>query len=643
MSKLLLILTALMMIVSSLLLILTALLVAVSSASAGTAAPDTIEDPFFGEALFNAFQGEWFDAIARLDTELAQHHGVDEPERDTLYYHINQAEFAVGDFELAYRMHLRAGRAITAVIEGNVAEPVRNEAIFRLARIYFQKDQPRNALYAVERIRGEVPPGIEDDLAFLRAQILMANGRFPEAADMLRTLRSTDSLEGFSTYNLGIALIRDGKKTEGRRYLDETGQIDSADPMTLAIKDKSNLVLGAKLLDENNFEGARQVLDRVRLSGPFSNRALLGAGWADAFQGRFERALVPWSILVERQVTDASVQEGMLALPYAYGKLNVYSKAALLYGSALEKFGAEIDTLESSIKSIREGHFLKALVREELKQDANWVVKLRNLPQAPETYYLLDLMASHDFQESLKNYLDLEELRSKMAFWQGDLDAFEQIIEQRRAYYQPRLPAIDREFRKLDAQMRLRLEQRDHIEKRLNSMLVVPRPDYLATSRERIIGEQITRLEKKLTAGGATIPGDIKARIQRLRGVLHWNIYTDYDRRFTEAHKHLRDLNQDVERLKNKYTAFVRTRQAATQSYEGYNDGIRRLRLRIREAGETVGELMARQGHMLETMAVNELTRRRERLSEFQIKARFAMADSYDRATRAQTQEKVSQ
>ena len=126
-----------------------------------------------------------------------------------------------------------------------------------------------------------------------------------------------------------------------------------------------------------------------------------------------------------------------------------------------------------------------------------------------------------------------------------------------------------------------------------------------------------------------------------MRGVLHWNIYTDYDRRFTEAYKHLRDLNLEVDRLKKQYNAFVRTRQAATQSYEGYDDVIRRQRFLIREAREKVGELMARQGHMLETMAVNELTTRRERLTEFQIKARFAMADSYDRATRAQTQERV--
>jgi hypothetical protein len=622
--------------------LLTILIISASSAAAGTSAPKEMKDPYFGEALYYAFQGDWFDAIARLDTELVQHYGVDEPERDTLYYHINQAEFDVGDFELAYRMHQRAGRAITAVIEGNVEEPVRNEAIFRLARIYFQKNQSVNAQYAVERISGAVPPKIRDDLGSLRAQILMANGRFAEAARILRGFQDAKSLEGFASYNLGIALIKDGRELEGREYLDRTGQIGSNDTLALAIKDKANLVLGAKMLKEKNFEGAKEVLDRVRLKGPFSNRALLGSGWADAFQSNFERALVPWSILVTREVTDASVQEAMLAVPYAYGKLNVYSKAAVMYGRALEKFGAEVDKLDASIKSIREGHFLRALVRDEVKQDADWVVKLRKLPQTPETYYLLDLMASHDFQEFLKNYLDLEQLRRKLEVWEGDLDAFEDIIEQRRAYYEPMLPAIDREFRRLDSQMRLRMEQRDRIEQRLKAMLVVPRPDYLATAKERIISEQLALLQRKLTAGSTPVPGEIEARIKRLRGVLHWNIYTEYDLRFTEAHKHLRDLNRDVDRLKRQYTAFVRTRQAATQSYEGYDDVIRRQRFLIRKAREEVGELMARQGHMLETMAVNELTARRGRLAELQIKARFGMADSYDRATRAQTQEKVS-
>jgi tetratricopeptide (TPR) repeat protein len=623
---------------SRLILILVCLLFATSSLAANTYTSNGLKDVYFGEALYHAFQGDWFQAVARLDTELGQYRGLDEPALDTLYYHVNHAEFAVGDFELAYRMHHRAGRAITAVIEGNVEEPVRNEAIYRLARLYFQKDQPENALHALERIRGTVPARIRDDLEFLRGQIFMANGRLKEAAGIFKDVQSAKSLEGFASYNLGIALLKEGKEQDGRESLDRTGQILSDSPSTLAIKDKSNLVLGYKLLDENAGENAKLVLERVRLSGPFSNRALLGSGWADASQGLFERALVPWSILAEREVTDPAVQEALLAVPYAYGKLNVHGRAAVMYGKALESFGKEVDKLGASITSVREGKFLQALAREELKQDSDWVVKLRNLPEAPETYYLLELMASHDFQESLKNYLDLDELQKKLATWEGDLDAFEDIIQQRRAYFEPLLPEIDRAFRQLDSQMRLRLEQRDRIEKRLNAMLVAPRPDYLATAEERIATEKIGRLEQALVAKGGTVTDEIKDRISRLRGVLVWNIETEYDQRLTDTFKNHRDLNEVVDRLKKQYNAFVRTRQAATQSYEGYDDVIRRQRNLIASAQEKVKVLIARQGNMLETMAVNELTKRRERLEQFQITARFAIADSYDRATKAQTE-----
>ena len=627
---------------SRLILILACLLFATSSLAANSYTSKGVKDVYFGEALYHAFQGGWFQAISRLDTELGQYRRVDEPGLDTLYYHINQAEFGVGDFELGYRMHLRAGRAMTAVIEGNVEEPVRNEAIYRLARLYFQKDQPEDALHALERMGGAVPATIRDDVEFLRGQILMANGRFPEAARAFKDIQKAKGLEGFAGYNLGIALIKEGKEQDGRGSLDRTGQIMSDSQATLAIKDKSNLVLGFKLLDQNAGGNAKLVLERVRLSGPFSNRALLGSGWADASQGLYDRALVPWSILAEREVTDPAVQEALLAVPYAYGKLNIHGRAAVLYGKALDSFGKEIDKLGGSITSVKEGKFLQALAREELKQDSDWVVKLRSLPEAPETYYLLQLMASHDFQESLKNYLDLNELQKKFGVWERDLDAFEDIIQKRRAYYQPLLPDIDRAFRQLDSQIRLRLEQRERIQKRLNAMLTAPRPDYLATGEERIASEKIGRAEQALAANGGTAPEEIKDRIGRLRGVLLWNISTEYDQRLTDAYKDLRDLNEEVDHLKKQYNAFVRTRQAATQSYEGYDDVIRRQRNMIASAREKMKVLMARQGNTLETMAVNELTKRRERLEQFQINARFAMADSYDRASKAQAEKSAA-
>ncbi|MGI9592862.1 MAG: tetratricopeptide repeat protein, partial [Myxococcota bacterium] len=486
---------------------------------AGPGAAAELRDLHFGEALYHAYQERYFEALERLDAEIAQHRGVDEPELDSLYAHIDHAEFSVGDFELHYRMHHRAGRAIKAVLEGDVPEPVRNEAAYRLARIHFQKDRPQAALDALDGIRGAIPEEIRDDVEFLRANLYLETGRPTEAVEVLRRLQGSDELKGFSSYNLGIALLRDGQEKAGFQALDRAGKARGGDQGTLAIRDKSNLVLGTLLFEAEKFGPAQRFLDRVRLAGPFSNQALLRAGWADLSAERFDRALVPWSILAERETTDAAVQEAILALPYAYSRVEVHGRAAVLYGRAVEVFGEELSKVDASIRSIRDGEFLKALAREEIRQDKDWVIRLRGLPEAPETFYLMSLMASHDFQTALQNYLDLEDLRKKLRTWQRSLDSFEDIIGLRRAYYEALLPDVDLQFRTLDSRIRLRLEQRRSLEERLAQMLVAPRPDLLASAEEQQAAAELDRLAAQL--------GDAdeaeRARIRRLQGVLTWD------------------------------------------------------------------------------------------------------------------------
>jgi tetratricopeptide (TPR) repeat protein len=600
-----------------------------------------LRDLYFGEALYHAYQGEYFDAIQRLDAELAQHRGLDEPGLDTLTYHIGAAEFSVGDFELDYRMHHKAGRAIQAVLEGAVDESVRNEAAFRLARIHFQKGQLDDALHALDRITGEVPEAIRDDVEFLRANLYMATGRPADAVHVLEQLKSDESLAGFVAYNLGIALLQDGRRTEAIEKLDQAGRMGASDPAGLAIRDKANLVLGAILFESGDFEHAHEPLDRVRLDGPFSNQALLRAGWAEATAQHQDRALVPWSILLNREATDVAVQEAMLAAPQAYANLNLHGRAALGFGRALELFSHQIDRVDASIGSIRGGHFLEALTREESRQDGDWVIRLRTLPDAPETYYLMELMASHDFQTALHNYLDLEDLRSKLLGWKTGLEAFEDMIRLRGENYEPLLPEVDAQFRELDSRMRLRLEQRKHLGKRLQAMLTAPRPDQLATAEEQAAGDRITRIEKLI--GDSDDPSSValRRRAERLRGVLTWRLQTEYHERLTAAHAHLNELNASVETLTRAYDAFVRTRQAATHSYVGYDAQIGRLRQSILDALQHVEIVMARQGHMIETVAIDQLEARRERLAAQQTQARFAVADSYDRAARAQSGEEV--
>jgi hypothetical protein len=601
------------------------------------AAASDLKDLYFGEALYHALQGQYFDALQRLDTELAMYRGLDQPELDTLHYHIGNAEFSVGDFELNYRMHQRAGRAIKAVLEGAVDEAVRNEAAFRLARIHFQKGQFDDAQLALNRIQGVVPDSIKDDIEYLRANIDMATGKPGEAVTVLQQMRNNPGLAGFVAYNLGIALLQSGHQQDAIDQLDKAGRLTPADPAGLALRDKTNLVLGTMLFETANFEKARLALDRVRLDGPFSNQALLRAGWSEAQSKHYDSALVPWNILVNREPTDSAVQEAMLAVPHAYASLNLHGRAAITYGRALDLYSGQIEKIDASIDSIRKGVFLKALIREESREDETWVIRLRSLPDSPETYYLMELMASHDFQTALQNYLDLEDLRARLVEWNTSLDAFDDIIRLRAENYDPLLPDVDAHFKELDARMRLRLEQRKQLARRLQAMLTAPRPEFLATGDERLALDRIAVIEKQL--GDSATPESLvlRQRAAHLRGAITWQLETEYNDRLTAAHAHLKELNTQIDELTKQYDEFVRSRQAATLSYVGYDKQIEQLRKRVGDALANVDSLMERQGQMIENVAISRLDARKERLVAQQTEARFGVADSYDRAARDQS------
>jgi len=167
-------------------------------------------------------------------------------------------------------------------------------------------------------------------------------------------------------------------------------------------------------------------------------------------------------------------------------------------------------------------------------------------------------------------------------------------------------------------------------------LLVEPRPDLLANTDERIALDRIHAVEQALEhAHGANVD-QLKQRVKRLKGTITWTLYTTYPERLTEAHEHLNALNADIAVLTKQYQEFVRTRQAAEHSYLGYGETISRLRTRAAEALQNVNQLMAQQGHLIETVAIDELKNRRARLEVYQTQARYAVADSYDRAAKTQ-------
>ena len=352
---------------------------------------------------------------------------------------------------------------------------------------------------------------------------------------------------------------------------------------------------------------------------------------------------MPWSILARREVTDSATQEALLALPYAYGQLEIHGRAAIYYGQALDAFLAEIEKLSASIESIRDGKFLEALIREEIRQDEDWVIRLRSLPETPETYYLMELMASHDFQTGLRNYLDLADLKRKLLSWEGGFDAYDDMVGIRREHYAPLLPEIDDQFRKLDSRMRLRIEQHKMLVERRDDLLTMPRPEFLATPEEKTLLERIEHIAASLVNSERGDREALEARLQRLKGLVVWEIETRYHERFTEFDRNLRSLDDAMAVAQAEYDEYVRNRQAASHSYEGYDKPITRLRADVSQAVQRIDRLMARQGYLLEVAAIDELMARRDHLENYGDKARFALADSYDRATQAQARAETNE
>jgi hypothetical protein len=101
------------------------------------------------------------------------------------------------------------------------------------------------------------------------------------------------------------------------------------------------------------------------------------------------------------------------------------------YSLALNAYAGQLNRLSQSIRSIQEGRFLDALSRDKIREEEDWVIRLRALPDAPETFYLLELLASNDFQTGLENYLDLLDLRRRLSDWSARISAGREFVAAR--------------------------------------------------------------------------------------------------------------------------------------------------------------------------------------------------------------------
>jgi hypothetical protein len=599
--------------------------------AAAAPAPDTltaiqVQDLHYGDVLFRFYCGDEFEALTRLE---AYEHWNRMP------HHEQDAALLAGGLYLSLGMHNEAGRRFESLLTDKVPAALRNRAWFYLAKVWYARGYYDRSEQSLGRISGELSPALEAERQHLLVNVLMSQNRFEEAATRLAHWQGPADWMAFARFNLGVALVRQNRMEEAAPVLTAVGTMPAAGSELLALRDKANLALGFAWLQASNPAAARVALDRVRLAGPYSTRALLGVGWADAALGQFREALTPWTELHNRNLLDAAVQESYLAVPYAYGKLNANAQAAELYESAIASFNAEAQRIDAAVARVGEGHMLDDLLGADQQPDQQgWFWQLRQLPGAPQSRYLYSLLAENDFQEGLKNYRDLAYLGGTLKRWDDSMDAFAAMIATRQLADGERLPRADALLAgNAPAQL---LAARAAIESRLTAIETGADVAALGTAKERAQWSKVRLLESALssaTGGDAEELQIERDKIRLMKGVLYWRFDAHFKERSYAERRALRALDAALNEAQNRWVRVQKARNSVPGNTGEFAARIAALAERIAELKIALANSAQQQSRYLEQLASTALLEQKDRLAAYEVQARFALADIYDRAT----------
>ncbi|SPJ17613.1 conserved exported hypothetical protein [Burkholderiales bacterium] len=609
----------------------TALALAVAAGAANAVAADAtsgeqrhnvVKDPYFGDVLFYFFQDRYFTSLTNL--MVAQHF-------DRVSHHADEAEVLRGGLYLSYGLHREAGEIFAQLIEKSAVPAVRDRAWYYLAKIRYQRGLLAPAEEAIGRIKGHLPPDLEEDRALLQANLLMARGDYVGAAAVLKPLAADSNAGLYARYNLGVALIMGGTAAQGSEILDQVGAVPATSEEIRNLRDKANVALGFAALKDKEPERARIYLERVRLSGMFANKALLGFGWAADALDQPQAALVPWTELQGRDPSDAAVLEAKLAVPYALAQIGSYGQSLDQYNGAIGAFEQESARLDESIAAIRAGKLIKGLLASNPGEEMGWFWNIEHLPEMPHAAHLVQVLALHEFQESFKNYRDLQFLARNLRQWDGNLGVIGDMLANRRQAFAQRLPQVRAKER--GTEIASLEKQRDELAGELARAEEQSDGFAFADQKERELGVRLDRVRATLDREAAdpemSAAGE---RYRRVVGALRWQLAQEFPTRLWEAKKDFKQFAGELAGARGRDAELAQAEREEPAHFEKFAERIDVLRRRILALMPRVTELIERQRQAVQELAVTELLRQKERLAAYTTQARFAVAQIYDRA-----------
>src|SRR5690606_16041881 len=246
--------------------------------------------------------------------------------------------------------------------------------------------------------------------------------------------------------------------------------------------------------------------------------------------------------------------------------------------------------------------------------------------------YLYELLSSHGFQESLKNYRDLGLLIRNLDGWTESLAAFDDILDTRRRAFEQRLPPVEAQLERVDLERMS--TRRVELEARAAGIERAQDAAALGTPEQQRLWEELATLGRDVARLGSDASAErLRDKHRFLEGLLAWDLERDFKFRLWEQKTELRQLDLALKEAQARRYRILAAKESWPEQFAAMTARIGALEPRIAGLRAAALDAVGRQQRFVEALAIEELEARRERLAAYRVQARFSLAAIYDRAS----------
>ncbi len=376
----------------------------------------------YGVILFDFYQHDYFSALIEQEyAQAIQNSLAKSPLGQVLK----------GGMLLSYGMTDESKKIFDQLLDANSSEEIRNRAWFYLAKLFYNKSDLVNAKNSLEKIKGKMPDDLHTDYHYLATLLGNSGDHLAIIENTIKSAAKDNSYLPYLIFNLAIIELKDGQLALAVKNLEKVTEYSGTSEELSVLADRARHGLAELAIKHGNLPQAWKYLTAIRTTGLYSNRALLSYAWAAINLKQFKEALPALEILNKRSIAIPEVQEAKVLLAHVYEEDGALRKALKSNLLAEKEFKVGIDMVAEARLVINNQDVPREFIAnlKVIMDDTDWYGAAPSVDYKKLTPFLIDLMASHPFHESLRELADLYAIEENLKYWSIQADEHRLILE----------------------------------------------------------------------------------------------------------------------------------------------------------------------------------------------------------------------